>query len=254
MKRFAAALATLALTASGCTYISSGFGFRDMIVFQDQAIANRNKNEAYKAWKRAKWDYWRQGVPHYLREHVGRGFQQGFSDVAGGADGELPLFPPNTYWGPGYQTPRGNEMIAAWFRGYTDGAMAGEQSGLSRYVTLPTSSAAPMPGGGSAVHDAHGTHGTHDDKPSSSLDYLPPELRNQSEVVPAVPGVPSPVPPVGPNEPLPLPGITPSVPVPPVPKAVEPPPVQGKQTSAPPNTQKPAVAAASPIVEDAEDR
>ena len=253
MKRLAAALASLAITASGCTYISSGFGFRDMIAFQDQAIANRNKNEAYKAWKRAKWDYWRQGVPHYLREHLGRGFQQGFSDVAGGASGELPLFPPNTYWGPGYQNARGNEMIAAWFRGYTDGAMAGEQSGLTRYVTLPTSSAAPMPkSGGTSVDSAHGDKSG---QQPSTLDFLPPELRNQGEAVPAVP-VPPPVPPVpkiGPNEPMPLPNGTPNTPVVPAPKVVEPPPVQGKQTSTTPISSKPIVGVAKPIAETSAD-
>jgi hypothetical protein len=241
MKRLAAALASLALTASGCTYITSGFGFRDMIVFQDQAIANRNKNEAYKAWKRAKWDYWRQGVPHYLREHIGRGFQQGFADVAGGSSGELPLFPPNTYWGPGYQNPKGNEMIAAWFRGYSDGAMAGEQSGLPRYVTLPTSSAVPMPKGETTTE-------VHAD-PSTSMDFLPPELKNQMEAVPAVPAVP-PVPPVPATEPkpLPLPNVTPNAPVPPAPKTAEP-AVQGKQTSTEEPSSKPVVAVAVPIAE-----
>lgn len=217
-----------------------------MLLFQDQAIANRNKNEAYKAWKHAKWDYWHQGVPHYLIEHIGRGFQQGFVDVAGGSSGELPLFPPNTYWGPGYQNTRGNEMIAAWFRGYSDGAMAGEQSGLPRYVTLPTSSAAPMPNGG-GNHEPNAA----DDKSKSSLDYLPPELRNQMEAVPAVP-VPPLVPPATTNEPLPLPGATPSKPVPPVPpvpKAVVPPPVPGKQTLAPPEESKPTITAAASLRE-----
>jgi len=206
MKRLNWTLALSLAVTTGCSFASSGFGFRDLVVFQDLAIENRNTNEAYKAWKRAKWDYFRQGVPYYLREHIGRGFQQGFEDVAGGGSGDLPLFPPNNYWGPGYQTPRGNEMIAAWFRGYQDGAMAGERSGLTRYVTLPTSSAAPMPRGSAvppnaATNAPNGPPGT-----DSHLDYLPPDLQRTLEQIPPVPDMPMVPPPVG--EPLPLPKST----------------------------------------------
>jgi hypothetical protein len=214
MKRNVLALALLLSATSGCytpltAPFTDGIGFRDLIFFQDQSIATRNSNEAYKAWKRAKWDYWRQGVPYYLREHIGRGFQQGYIDVVGGGSGDLPLFAPKNYWGPGYQNPRGSEMIAAWFRGYQDGAMAGEMSGLQRYVLLPTSSAAPMPG---AVH-------TPSDQPvetpAAPLDYLP-------ESVPSNP----PPPPVPRMEPLPLPPPPTVFP----PAATEPAPLPGKQT------------------------
>lgn len=223
MKYVAFILLLASLPSIGCSSLSSGLGFRDLVVFQDYAIDNRNKNEAYKAWKRAKWDYWRQGVPHYLREHIGRGFQQGFVDAAGGGGEELPYFPPRTYWGPAYQTPRGNEMIAAWFRGYSDGAMAGEQSGLAQYVTLPTSSAAPLPGSA----ESHAGEAA-----KQPFDFLPPDFLKGSEEVPKTPPVPLKM-----NEPLPPPG------------KLQPPPVPGKQTSAPTEGTKPSVMPAAPLLE-----
>lgn len=236
MKRIAVILVLATLPATfGCSSLSSGLGFRDLVVFQDFAIDNRNKNEAYKAWKRAKWDYWRQGVPHYLREHIGRGFQQGFADAAAGGGQQLPYFPPRSYWGPGYQTPRGSEMIAAWFRGYSDGAMAGEQSGLANYVILPTSSAVPMPKG--ATETQH-------DPSQGPLDFLPPDYLHDAEEVPGAPQLPSNL-----NESLPPPALK----APPIPEKepvkLQPPPVPGKQTSAPRNGAKPAVVPVSPLLE-----
>jgi hypothetical protein len=240
MKRFAVIVLALATLPSsvGCTTMGPVFGLRDLVVFQDFAIENRNKNEAYKAWKRARVDYWRQGVPHYLREHIGRGFQQGFADAAAGGGQELPYFPPRSYWGPAYQTPLGNEMIAAWFRGYSDGAMAGEQSGLTRYLTLPSSSSVPMPKG-KQVEQQPGSN--------NPYDFLPPNFLNDSEEIPKTPQL---------NEPLPPPfggSAPPATKAPPIPEKepvkLQPPPVPGKQTSTPNKETKPAVLPATPILE-----
>jgi len=237
MKRLAVILILAVLPSSGgCSSLSSGLGFRDLVVFQDFAIDNRNKNEAYKAWKRAKWDYWRQGVPHYMREHIGRGFQQGFADAAAGGGQELPFFPPRSYWGPGYQTPRGSEMIAAWFRGYSDGAMAGEQSGLAHYLTLPSSSAVPMPVTNEAAHA---------DSSGRPFDFLPPNFMDAPESIPTAPQGPPSL-----NEPLPPPTTMKTPPIPEKePVKLQPPPVPGKQTSTPREGAKPAVMPAMPILE-----
>lgn len=107
--------------------------------FSELSIRQMDSNAAYKAWKVAKWDYYRQGVPYALREHIGRGFRQGFQDVAGGGTGETPIFPPGYYWGPEYRNQKGSEAIAAWFRGYQDGVLAADQAGIRDYVPLPTS-------------------------------------------------------------------------------------------------------------------
>ncbi len=122
----------LAVVATGCAEL------------QDLAIASRNRNAAYSAWKAARWDYWRQGVPYRTREHISRGFRQGYYDVAGGGSGKVPLFPPHDYWGVRYQTPAGNELVAAWFRGYRDGAMAAERDGVGYFNQIPASSAPPQ--------------------------------------------------------------------------------------------------------------
>lgn len=111
--------------------------------FADLAISTRNHQASYKAWKSARWTYWDQGITCKMREHIGRGFQQGYYDVANGGTGALPLFPPGYYWGPEYQNPRGNEYVAAWFRGYSDGALAADQAGIGGYHALPTSWAPP---------------------------------------------------------------------------------------------------------------
>lgn len=114
--------------------------------FSDLGIMARDRSAAYKAWKGARWSYFQQGVGCKMREHIGRGFQEGYYDVAQGGDGQVPLFPPGYYWGAEYQNPTGNEYVAAWFRGYSDGALAAEQAGIAGYHSLPTSWAPPYAG------------------------------------------------------------------------------------------------------------
>lgn len=122
----------VAVAATGCAEL------------QDLAISSRNRNAAYSAWKAARWDYWRQGVPYRTREHISRGFRQGYFDVAAGGSGKLPMFPPSSYWGVRYQNPAGNELVAAWFRGYRDGVMAAERDGVGYFNQIPSSSAPPQ--------------------------------------------------------------------------------------------------------------
>ena len=125
-----------AVTASGCAEI------------QELSISARNRSAAYAAWKGARWDYFRQGVPYRVREHIGRGFQEGYYEVAQGGTGKLPMFPPSYYWGVQFQSAAGNELVAAWFRGYQDGAMAAERDGIGGFRQIPSSysGVGPMPG------------------------------------------------------------------------------------------------------------
>ena len=215
----------LALTASGCAE------------FQELSIAQRNRKAASGAWKTARWDYWQQGVPHKLREHIGRGFEQGYYDVASGGNGQVPLFPPNYYWGTRYQSPEGSAYIGAWFRGYQDGAMAAERDGLAMYNQIPTSWAPVMNG------SANNTSG---------FPGLPPGAPYEGEVVPPIPAadVPAPIIPVVP----PPPGTTllPVVPEATTPSLVVPAPPAMTTPSAPLTTDVPAAAApstqAAPVV------
>jgi hypothetical protein len=140
--------------------------------FQELSIEQRNRNAAYCAWKRVRWEYQQQGVPYRIREHLGRGFQQGYYDVSMGGNGSVPLFPPNVYWGVKYQNEAGSAAIGAWFRGYQDGAIAAEKDGLASFNQIPSSWAPPAQPG----------------DPSGALTR--DEFDGDQEIVPAVPVVP----------------------------------------------------------------
>lgn len=153
-------LIAIVLAATGCAG------------FQELSIEQRNRNAAYCAWKRVRWEYQQQGVPYRIREHLGRGFQQGYYDVAMGGNGSVPLFPPNVYWGVKYQNEAGSAAIGAWFRGYQDGAIAAEKDGLASFNQIPSSWAPPAQPG----------------DPSGALTR--DEFDGDQEIVPAVPVVP----------------------------------------------------------------
>ncbi|MGC3968312.1 MAG: hypothetical protein QM775_13345 [Pirellulales bacterium] len=205
--------------------------------FQELSIAARNRKAAAGAWKQARWDYWRQGVPHKIREHVGRGFEQGYFDVAAGGNGQIPLFPPQYYWGVKYQTQEGSAYIGAWFRGYQDGAMAAERDGFAMYNQIPTSWS---PGTQATV-----------DRPLNEVPGMTPGMPD-GEIVPPVPPVhPGPVVPLQPQSELPeatpQPLMVPSPPGTVVPPPVLEPALPGKTTLTPPTGEAaPAVKAVVP--------
>jgi hypothetical protein len=114
-------------TTSGCTYV------------QDLSIAAHNRAAAENAWRGVRRQYRSSGMSYMTREHFARGFVQGYYDVAGGSNGAVPLFPPQSYWGAHYQTPEGIERVNAWFRGYQEGAVTALNSGMSNAQKLPTS-------------------------------------------------------------------------------------------------------------------
>jgi len=115
------------LLCAGCTQL------------QEKAIEKHNRDAAWWAWGSASKAYRANGVPHGLRKHFGRGFREGYYQVASGGDGRLPLLPPTCYWGPDYQNEAGQAAIFAWFRGFEDGAIAAEQAGVGRWSQLPSS-------------------------------------------------------------------------------------------------------------------
>ena len=76
-----------------------------------------------------------------------RGFIDGYKDVCEGRCGEPPLLPPRRYWCPKYQTVAGKQGTLAWFRGYSHGAIAADQDGVSGWGDITTArSGLPRPG------------------------------------------------------------------------------------------------------------
>jgi hypothetical protein len=171
--------------------------------FTELSIRQADTNAAYKAWKVAKWDYYYQGVPFALREHIGRGFRQGFMDTAGGGTGQAPIFPPSYYWGPEYRNQRGSEAIAAWFRGYQDGVLAAEKSGIKDYVPLPTSWAPAYTNDPNSPYNQYNNQYNNGQMPPNNVpgEPIPPGVNPQllPEPLPGAPPAPPAPPLVPPN-------------------------------------------------------
>lgn len=82
-----------------------------------------NRLRADRVWRRESRAY--SDEPHF--KDFGAGFRQGYFDVACGENGCPPPLPPRTYWRRHYETPEGQEQIAAWYAGYPHGVRAAEQ-------------------------------------------------------------------------------------------------------------------------------
>jgi len=242
--------------------------------FQELSIEQRNRNAAYCAWKRVRWEYQQQGVPYRIREHLGRGFQQGYYDVSMGGNGQVPLFPPNVYWGVKYQNEEGSAAIGAWFRGYQDGAIAAEKDGLATFNQIPSSWAPPpQPGSSNGALTRDEFDGDQEIvpavpsiPPASGSPFNVPMQPPPSELPPLLqpntpPAVPLPVLPLPttPNSTLPAPTTTPAPSLPttpnPNPNSTTPPPATpaptgSKTTAVPPAgtaTGSPALTAPNPM-------
>ncbi len=96
----------------------------------------RNTAWSSKAWHRRKHQFCRE---RYLTDFC-NGFRAGYEDVADGADGCTPAFPPKEYWGWKYQSAEGQAKVAAWFSGYPHGARAAEEDGVGNWTQIQTSS------------------------------------------------------------------------------------------------------------------
>jgi hypothetical protein len=120
-------LAMLVLTAAGCNAV------------QDECIkietSTRNCVLAMKGWHR--WSDHYDHVDH--KHHFAKGFKEGYTNILEGGKGCQPTLPPRWYWKPCYQTPAGRCKIAAWFDGFTHGAVAAQQDGYGNLQQLPIS-------------------------------------------------------------------------------------------------------------------
>lgn len=120
--------ALLAITLlSGCSE------FRDGI--DDTAISMKNRTRALGSWAVSRGMY--DGIEH--RRHFGKGYRDGYFDVAMGGNGCQPTLPPREYWGSWYQTERGLAQVEAYFDGHEHGAMAGRDDGAAEFHSIPTS-------------------------------------------------------------------------------------------------------------------
>jgi hypothetical protein len=102
---------------------------------QEISIATKNKMWAQWAWMQDRGKYAEQPKPMF--KHFGKGYRNGYYDVANGANGRTPLLPPVKYWGVKHQNPLGRDEIKAWFDGYQDGALAAEQDNVGYWMTIP---------------------------------------------------------------------------------------------------------------------
>lgn len=123
------------------------------VTLQEHTIECRNNRLACLAWMRTRIQCGPPALPWGARKHYACGYRTGYYDVASGADGTVPLFPPDCYWGPWFMNPRGYEEVQAWFSGYQDGASTALADGVQRWNTIPTSvtpnfyaGLAPQPG------------------------------------------------------------------------------------------------------------
>ncbi|HEX3657661.1 MAG TPA: hypothetical protein VHV55_17860 [Pirellulales bacterium] len=66
----------------------------------------------------------------------GKGWRMGYYAVTMGGGSHPPSLPPREYWSAHYQSPAGQAEIAAWYRGYQDGAIRAERRGAGNFHYL----------------------------------------------------------------------------------------------------------------------
>ncbi|MEY2726257.1 MAG: hypothetical protein RLZZ458_2124 [Planctomycetota bacterium] len=120
-------LAAFLLTATGCSSL------HDYVIQTETGI--RNSIITQKAWGEWSWCYDDLEYPG----DFSKGFKAGYQNVLAGGKGCQPTLPPRCYWKPYYETPSGRARIAAWFDGFSHGALAANQDGMAGLSELPIS-------------------------------------------------------------------------------------------------------------------
>lgn len=103
--------------------------------FQELKIDYRNRYLAKEAWESLQETY---DCMNYEKD-FGRGFRQGYYEVAMGGNGCPPVLPPRRYWSVRYMSMEGRARTEAWFAGFRYGALVAEQDGVGIFMQLPTS-------------------------------------------------------------------------------------------------------------------
>jgi hypothetical protein len=104
---------------------------------QSAAISTKNHCWSQMAWSQVSCNY--SNEPKPIRKNFGDGWRRGYYDVAGGASGKIPLFPPVKYWGACKGNPLGHSEMDAWFAGYREGAAAAQADNVGFWVQIPMS-------------------------------------------------------------------------------------------------------------------
>ena len=102
---------------------------------QEAKINLRNHYLSKEAWNDLREEYCSMN----FEKDFGRGFREGYFEVASGGNGCPPVLPPQRYWSVRYMSTEGRERTEAWFSGYRYGAMVAEQDGVGIYMELPSS-------------------------------------------------------------------------------------------------------------------
>ncbi|HEY5313147.1 MAG TPA: hypothetical protein VIK18_11535 [Pirellulales bacterium] len=99
---------------------------------QDFHYETTNGLRSQFAWYHAAPNV-RQGL---CPSDYGKGWRLGYFAVTMGGGSHPPSFPPTHYWSAHYQSPAGQAEIAAWYRGYQDGAIRAERRGAGSFHYL----------------------------------------------------------------------------------------------------------------------
>lgn len=126
-RKLKAWLTLLLLSSAGCSAI------QDSCLELETGM--RNHVLASKAWAHWSWCY--DDLDYST--HFAKGFKAGYEDILAGGKGCQPTLPPRCYWKPCFQSPEGRCKIAAWFDGYSHGAVAAQQDGYGNLGELPLS-------------------------------------------------------------------------------------------------------------------
>jgi len=188
----AAALALPLFFSSGCLSLQEHVN--------ETLLCARNCSDSWHAWRCYQTacpdnpDY-----PH----HYGKGFRQGYRDVAAGGNGCPPTLPPSCYWSVCYQSPAGQAKVQEWFRGYVFGANAAQIDGVADFNTIMTSArlfgrCGPQAAPGDIHYTDHGSGWSSDGSQMSPMstpatDGNPPALPGAD--IPSKPYFPEPAPP-----------------------------------------------------------
>lgn len=124
----AAALVLPLLICLGCQCIQEEV--------DEDLICLRNYADSWYAWI-----YYRHNCPDetWYPIDYGKGFREGYRNVAGGGDGCPPTLPPQCYWSVCFQNPIGQAKVQEWFRGFVFGANAAKLDGVAEYSQIMTS-------------------------------------------------------------------------------------------------------------------
>lgn len=121
-------------TALGCTSTA----------VQDEIIKGHRKCWSHIAWHMEKPKLKADGGVRPWLDDFGRGWRQGYYDVAMGGSGTIPLLPPTRYWGTFHHNPTGREEVQAWFAGYQQGVTAAEGDAVGQWIAIPQSGGEEM--------------------------------------------------------------------------------------------------------------